>query len=589
LSTAGKDSQEKHEVRDGMRITWDAPVPMGDGVVMRADVFLPIAEGRYPVILTYGPYGKGLAFQDGNTAAWERLVEGHPEILEGSSNKYQSWELVDPEKWVPDGYAVVRVDSRGTGRSPGFVDPWSPRETQDLYECIEWSGIQPWSSGRVGLNGISYYAMNAWQVACLAPPHLTAICAWEGSCDYYREATHHGGIVSRFLDNWFPRAVHRSQYGCGERGFRSRVTGELVCGPETLSEDVLAKNRIDMVDWIVSHPLDDAAHRERSPQLDKVTVPVLSAANWGGTGLHPRGNFEGYLGAASKQKWLEAHGGAHWESFYTNYGMDLQKRFLGHFLKDEDTGWDKQPPVQLQVRHPGEKFVQRAENEWPLARTQWTRYYLDPSDCSLRTEAPKSATRIDYDTTGDGVMFLSPPMAADLEITGPAAARMMLSSSTRDADVFLVLRVFTPDGREVTFHGSNDPRSPVGMGWLRASHRKLDAKRSLPHRPYHTHDEVQPLTPGQPVPLDIEIWPTSIVVPKGYRFGLSVRGRDYVYPGPPLVIPGVKYTLTGVGPFLHDHPADRPDALFKGTNTLHFEPGEQPYVLLPVIPPKPRP
>ena len=101
LSTAGKDNQEKHEIRDGMRITWDAPIPMGDGVVMRADVFLPMAEGKYPVILTYGPYGKGLAFQDGNTAAWERLVEGHPEILEGSSNKYQSWELVDPEKWVP--------------------------------------------------------------------------------------------------------------------------------------------------------------------------------------------------------------------------------------------------------------------------------------------------------------------------------------------------------------------------------------------------------------------------------------------------------------------------------------------------------
>ena len=577
-------SQEKAEIRNGMRIFWDMPIPMDDGIVMRADVFSPVEQGRYPVILTYGPYAKGLAFQEGNSAAWERLVTGHPEILEGSSNLYQSWELVDPERWIPDGYAVVRVDSRGTGRSPGYVDPWSPRETQDFFECIEWSGTQEWSNGKVGLNGISYYAMNAWQVASLHPPHLTAICAWEGASDYYREATHHGGIVSGFLTNWFPRAVHRAQHGCGERGARSRVTGELVCGPETLPEEVLAANRIDMEKWILSHQLDDAAHHERSPVLEKVEVPVLSAANWGGQGLHTRGNFEGYLGTGSSQKWLEVHGGAHWESFYTNYGMDLQKRFLGHFLKGADTGWQEQPPVLLQVRHV-DRFVERHENEWPLARTRWTRFYLHPSDCSLRTQSPGlSSARISYDTSGDGVMFLSLPLVQDMEITGPAAARLVVSSSSCDADLFLVLRVFSPDLREITFHGSNDPRTPVGMGWLRASHRKLDPGRSLAYRPFHTHDEVQPLTPDQAVPLDIEIWPTCIVVPKGYRFGLSVRGKDYHYPGAPISIPGVKYTLTGVGPFLHEHPQDRPAAVFNGVNTLHFEAAEQPYLLLPIIP-----
>ena len=578
-------TQEKHEIRDGMRVQWDVPVPMDDGVVMRADVFLPLEDGRYPVILTYGPYAKGLSFQDGNPGAWEHLTKNNPEVLEGSSNIYQSWELVDPEKWVPDGYAVVRVDSRGTGRSPGFVDPWSPRETKDLYECIEWCGMQPWSSGKVGLNGISYYAMNAWQVATLEPPHLTAICAWEGACDYYREATHHGGIVSDFLINWFPRAVHRSQHGCGERGMRSRVTSELACGPETLAEEELAAQRIDIEQWILDHPFDDQAHRDRGADVSKVKVPLLSAANWGGQGLHTRGNFEGFVGAASTDKWLEAHGGAHWESFYTNYGMKLQKRFLGHFLKGEDTGWDRQPRVLLQVRHV-DRFVERPENEWPLARTQWTRFYLDPTDCSLRTRRPEANAPLSYDTTGDGIMFLSPPLPEAMEITGPAAARLLVSSSTRDADVFLVLRVFTPDGREITFQGSNDLRTPIGLGWLRASHRKLDVERSLPYRPFHTHDEVQPLTPGKPVALDIEIWPTSIVIPKGYRLGLSVRGKDYHYPGEPLKIAGFKYSLTGVGPFLHHHPKDRPAEVFGATNTLHFDAAEQPYVLLPVIPAK---
>ena len=123
-----------------MRIDWDVPITMDDGLVLRADVFRPIAAGRYPVILSHGPYAKGLAFQDGYPSAWQLMSSQHPDAVAGSSNKYQSWEVVDPEKWVPDGYACVRVDSRGAGRSPGYLDPWSPRETRDFYLVIEWAG-----------------------------------------------------------------------------------------------------------------------------------------------------------------------------------------------------------------------------------------------------------------------------------------------------------------------------------------------------------------------------------------------------------------------------------------------------------------
>ena len=182
-----------------MQVDWDAPITMDDGVVLRADVFRPTGAGKHPVILSYGPYAKGLSFQEGYKGNWARLTKAAPEVLEGSSNKYQNWELVDPEKWVPDGYACVRVDSRGAGRSPGHLDVWSPREAQDLYQCIEWAGTQPWSNGKVGINGISYYAMNQWQVAALNPPHLAALCIWEGSSDYYRELCRHGGILSDFL------------------------------------------------------------------------------------------------------------------------------------------------------------------------------------------------------------------------------------------------------------------------------------------------------------------------------------------------------------------------------------------------------
>ena len=132
---------------------------------------------------------------------------------------------------------------------------------------------------------------------------------------------------------------------------------------------------------------------------------------------------------------------------------------------------------------------------------------------------------------GDGVTFLTEPAQADIEITGPSALKLSVSSSTSDADIFVVVRVFSPDMNEVVFQGAIDPHTPVAQGWLRASHRKLDKKLSTPWRPYHTHDKKQPLKKGEVVDLDVEIWPTSIVIPKGYRLGLSIRGKDYVYPG----------------------------------------------------------
>ena len=240
-----KTHQQRSETRDGMRIDWDVPIAMDDGLVLRADVFRPVKEGRYPVILSYGPYAKGLAFQDGYPSAWQRMAEKHPDVTAGSSNLYQSWEVVDPEKWVPHDYACVRVDSRGAGCSPGVIDHFSPRETKDFYQCIEWAGVQPWSNGKVGLNGISYYGINQWHVASLEPPHLAAMCIWEGAADWYRDMTHHGGILCTFWENWYDMQVKTVQYGAGERGKRSRVHGELVCGPETLSEAELAKNRSD--------------------------------------------------------------------------------------------------------------------------------------------------------------------------------------------------------------------------------------------------------------------------------------------------------------------------------------------------------
>jgi len=559
-------------------------VTLDDGLVLRADVFRP-DEGRHPVILSYGPYAKGLSFQEGYKSNWARLIRAAPEVLEGSSNKYQCWELVDPEKWVPDGYACVRVDSRGAGRSPGVINIWSPREARDLYHCIEWAAAQPWSNGRVGLNGISYFATNQWQVGALRPPHLAALCIWEGFSDYYRELARHGGILSGFIDSWYERQILRLQHGVGERGARSAVTGELVAGPETLPAEVLVKNTTDPAGEAQRRRLVDDYYRERMVDFARIEAPLLCAANWGGQGLHPRGNYEGFLAAGSKQKWLEVHGDTHFTHFYSNYGMGLQKRFFGHFLQGRDTGWDKQPRVSLSIRRAGERFTLRAENEWPLARTQWTPFYLQPDGMLESVRRTDSAKR-SYDALGDGLTFSTPPLREEMEITGPVAAKLWLSSETTDADMFLVLRVFDPAGKEVAFVGSNDPRTPVGLGWLRASHRKLDARRTLPYRPWHMHDEAQPLTPGVPVELEVEIWPTCIVVPPGYRVALTLRGKDYEYDGTDAGVADAPYPMKGVGPFTHTDPRDRPPAIFGKRYTLHFARGKMPYLLLPIIPPR---
>jgi predicted acyl esterase len=580
--------QQRTEIRDGMRIDWDVPITMDDGLVLRADVFRPVKDGKYPVILSYGPYAKSLAFQDGYPSAWQRMAEKHPDVTAGSSNLDQSWEVVDPEKWVPHDYICVRVDSRGAGCSPGFIDHFSPRETKDFYDCIEWAGVQPWSNGKVGLNGISYYGINQWQVASLQPPHLAAMCIWEGAADWYRDMTHHGGMLSTFWENWYDMQVKTVQYGVGERGRRSRVHSELVCGPETLSESELAKNRSDFGTEITSHPMDDDYHRARSAKWDKIVTPLFSAANWGGQGLHPRGNFEGYVRAASRQKWLEAHGIEHWTHFYTDYGREQQLRFFDYFLHGKKEGWAKQPKVLLQVRHI-DRFVPRAENEWPLKRTRWTKFYLDPSAMMLTTKRPSGVAQLKFSAMNDGLTFLTAPLAKETEITGPSALKLFASSSTSDADFFIVLRVFTGDLKEIVFQGAIDPHTPIGQGWLRASHRKLDKKLSKPYRPYHTHDEKRPLKKNQVVELDIEIWPTSIVVPAGYRVGLSIRGKDYEYGGASGgKLSNFKNELKGCGPFLHDDPRDRPSAIFGGTTSLHFGHGKAPYLLLPIIPPKKR-
>jgi hypothetical protein len=511
------------------------------------------------------------------------MCEKYPDVPRGSTNKYQAWEVVDPEKWVPHGYAVLRIDSRGAGRSEGKMDCFTSREARDYYHCIEWAAEQAWSNGKVGLSGISYYAVNQWRVAALKPPHLAAICPWEGASDWYRDTTHHGGIHCTFLGKWFGVQAEIVQNGLGSRGERNPVTGMLVSGDVDLADDELAANRGNIETELLEHRFDDDYYADRSADLEAVETPLLSAGNWGGQALHNRSNFRGYMLSSSKQKWLEVHGGEHWTLYYTDYGNELQRRFFDWFLKGEGD-WDKQPPVLLQVRHPGEKFVARAEGEWPLARTEWRKLHLHPDASALSFDPSPAEQAVSYRAMGAG-LSLSITFDSEVEITGPMAARLWISSDTTDADLFLAVRLFDPDGDEVLFHGANEPKAPISLGWLRASHRKLDKDDSEPWAPYHTHEEEEPLVPGEVYPLDVEIWPSCIVIPAGYRLELAVLGRDFDH-GLEATMSHIGVEMKGAGFWHHDDPRERPAEIFDNTVTLHSGGEHESYLLMPFIPKK---
>lgn len=566
---------------DGIKVEWDVGIEVDDGLVLRADIFRPEDSGTHPAIVTYGPYAKGLHFADGYPDQWNAMIEAFPEIAAGTSNRYQAWELPDPEKWIPYGYACVRIDSRGAGSSPGFIDPWSERETRDFYECIEWAAAQEWCNGRVGLSGISYYAINQWQVAARRPPHLAAICVWEGAADWYRDAARHGGILCSFSANWYEHQVAVVQHGVGERAGHNRETGRLIAGDEVLSSEELERNRADFGRDVAAHTLVDEYYEARIPELERIEVPLLSSGNWGGHGLHLRGNIEGFVRSSSPQKWLEIHGLEHWTHFYTDYGRSLQKDFFDHFLLGIDNGWDERPPVLLNIRSVDGSFTYREEDAWPLPDTDWSFFYLDAASRTLTAEQPISDSEVSYLGKNQGVTF-NWQADREVEITGPLAAKLFVSSETTDADIFAIVRAFDPGGNEVTFQGALEPHSPLAHGWLRASHRKLDPELSTQSRPYHSHTDLAPLEPGVVYELDIEILPTSIRLPAGYTLALTVQGVDYQYSSE--VERFGWFEMTGVGPFKHDSQADRPDEIYGKRVTLHTGPAHRSYLLVPVIP-----
>src|SRR5262245_21886130 len=548
----------------GIVVEKDVDVPMRDGARLKADVFRPAEAGRCPAILNLGPYQKDKLWVP-------------PDTLEEKPNAYMNWETVNPEWWVPRGYAAVRVDGRGSGKSPGQCEPWSLAEAIDFYAAIEWAAAQPWCNGNVGLSGISYFAINQWFVANLQPPSLKAVIPWEGFADLYRDALFHGGILSLFMPNWFVAHLMHHVVGRASRNI-----------PDAWQVNTLHH-------WL-HNSLDSGAFRAAQAQWDKITLPLFTVGNWSGMGLHLRGNTEAFVRAATRHKKLRIHAGTHVHPFYTEDGRRDQLRFFDYWLKGVDNGVMDEPPVKLAIRKGRDEIEWRHEQEWPLERTQWTRFYFDLSGAAtgdgqrngaLVADNPPATASCSYPATnlgsmgstsaassqvmgggikpGMGISLMTAPLARDTEVTGPLAAVLWVASSTEDMDLFVTLRNFDADGNEVLETGQQGTPVPVAKGWLRVSHRELDPDLSLPYRPYHKHTRRLYLTPGEIVEAHVEIWPTSMVFQKGHRIRLDVQPRDGV----------------GSQSYMHYH-AD----YNTGTNTVYAGGDKPSYLLLPIIPAK---
>jgi uncharacterized protein len=559
-----------------MHLDKDVVIPMRDGAELRANVFRPDANGRFPVIMTLGPYGKDVHLSQFMPPAWEALKRRYPQILEASSCKHLVFETPDPEVWAPHGYIVVKVDSRGAGKSPGYLDVNSPAEFRDFYDAIEWAAVQPWSNGKVGLLGISYYAAGQWMIAAERPPHLAAMLPWQGTCDFYRDRTRQGGMFcSGFTRRWYQSSVLRNQHGRPDCPFTDIVTGERNTGPVSLSPEELAKNRADYYGELLKHPLMDDWYQERSAKLDRIEIPAFVVANWGGLGLHLRGTITGYQGIASPEKWLKVQSGSYFLTFIAPENVAIQRRFFDRYLKGIDNGWEKETKVEVSVRGPGDSVKRTVKgDQWPLPGTKWTKLYLDVDSKTLSPILPAKAGVLKYPAIGDGVMF-NLPIERELEFAGPIKLRLHVASDTDDMDIFATLCAFDPQGQEQTFFSAAEPKAPVSQGWLRLSHRKVDPKRSTEWQPYHTHDELQKLIPGEIYAVDVEIWPASLALPAGYRLALVLQGKDFERPG--------EGEQRGSGFFLHNDPVDRPPATFAGTHSVYTGPGHQSYLLLPVL------
>ena len=397
----------------------DVEVPMRDGVVLRCNVHRPQAAGRYPVLLSLHPYGKDHLPRPGWPLPMFRLLRQTGAF---QLSAWTGWEAPDPGYWVERGYVVVNCDMRGFFRSEGEAEAMLlAQEGLDYYDLIEWAAIQPWSSGKIGLSGVSYLCLTQWRAAELNPPSLAAICAWEGFTSAYHDLAYPGGVrEDGFVPFWFGK----------------------------LSRRRLKENLRQMQ---LEHPGYDQSWRAREPDLEKIRVPALICGSFSDHNLHSLGSFRAFNRISSTCKWLYTHRSGKWAAYYSPDALAWQARFFDCFLKGEENGMKEVPPVRLEVRESGSVVAQvRPESQWPPASTRPQVLTFGSGECDFP----------------DGKIRFQHQFEEDVELTGPMHLDLEVQTSN-PLVLFVGVRKFS-QGQEVLFEGSYGfGRDLVTRGFLR--------------------------------------------------------------------------------------------------------------------------
>lgn len=519
-----------------LRIRRDVPIPARDGTVLRASLYTRGADAA-PVIVSAQPYGTGRP-RPRRRGGWrpdaQYRIMRQPAPITISSET--GWEAPDPDWWTAQGYAVLNVELRGSGSSGGRADLMSAQEGRDLYDVIEWAAVQDWSTGRVGMLGVSYLAMSQYRAAETQPPSLAAIVPWEGLSDLYRDLMRPGGVTERGFSVVWARGVRRTA---------------------PTSEDLLAGRR--------RHPLHDAWWDARVPDLSAIRVPILVCASFSDAHLHSRGSFRALERAGAAERSAYTHREGKWAAFYSEPARTAQREFLDRHLKGADLA--APPPVRLEVRESGAVVREvRSETAWPPPTARWTRLHLGPGGRLADAPAPADGN-VAFPARRRAARF-DRVFAEDTEITGPIAVDLWVSSPDLD-DLCLFAGVEKwHRGRFVGFEGSYGyGRDRVATGWQRASLRELDESESRPEAPVPTFLRPQPLRRGEPVPVRIALSPSATFFRAGDTLRLVVSGRALSPRGP----------LTGHAPAWYEWSG-------RGTAVLHWGPQHAASLLVPVIP-----
>jgi predicted acyl esterase len=564
----------------------DVRIPLRDGTYVCADIFRPADDAQHPIVMNKGFYGK--SFEHGTIGNDEvadekeeledRYFSGNPDGLQ-----YENHESVDSSVWVPQGYVCIRVDSRGVGNSPGLQAPFSVQQAEDYYDAIEWAGVQPWSNGNVGLWGMSYLAITQHSVASLQPPHLKAMIALGTDSDLYNEAIYGGGIYGQGFWTWW-RAVMAGHNYIGERretDWMARMLSTPFNDPEAYG----ANGSIFML-----------------PDVSKATAPVWIVGPQTGVVIHQLGSSETFNRSTNVKAKRFDFVDAWFPHSYRQSTIAEHTAFFDHWLKGIDNDVMDGAPVRVQVRSGNGGHYVSEETEWPIARTEYRRWYLDatPSDWEgdgkrsdfgrITDGVPAVEASASYDAHLDlgkpipappgyvggtprwstGVTFISEPTTEEMVLAGYMKVGLWVSSTSADMDVFASLRVLDPNGREIRYESLVPPVDPAfihptGHGLLKVSHRKIDEARSTEYWPVQTHleSDYAPLVDGEVVAIEVGLNPSTALIPKGSRLRIDIQ------PSSPSGLTSRAYD----------------ESYHAGaTNAVYTGPDHPSYVQLPIVP-----